>query len=865
MGIDDASGTNAPDTAELLSCLRLLEQIEDGSLPTDVRRAPLATTPPAQRPSNLAGDSFPMPFGRFQLRGLLGAGGFGAVFRAFDADLDREVALKIPRLDVAALPSLQARFVRESQAAAALDHPGIISVFETGRVGPVAYISTALCNGPTLTAWLAAHAEPVSPSSAVELVRQLAEAVQHAHDRGVLHRDLKPSNVLLEPHVPNASALDDFRPRITDFGLAKRLEVAEQATKDGALLGTPRYMAPEQASGSGEAISVRTDVYALGVILYELLTGAPPFVGDSDAHTMAMIIDAEPSPPRRSGGRIARDLAAICLTCLRKDPAERYRSAQGLADDLGRFLRGEPVSARPLSPLVRLVRWRRRHPLVAGLAALLFAVTIAGVVAVAWQWRRAEAGLANARTQTQRARQQLNETELLLVNMAWLLDDLARYRQPTQDAISLDLHADLGRQFYEVLSRHRQTEASPVLTAVAELQQGRLAGAAEDNEAARRRMQSSLAIWKGLLTGQPSDMLSIRAAAMTLYHYGNLLAKGGHRDAALSHFDGDLLLGQISIHDEVGMLVAEEYVRFLNAEAELSFALERYELAETSFLAAAAVSERMSAAAPSDVHARRLLSNSLRGVAVVRRRLGDRTAALAACDSALDALRPFPEIHNAPDAMLKQLTELTRQRAMLLRDLRERERAVSAFREAYAFVDELASRRPDDLEPRAQLARLTHEMTRVLTREKRYEEAIAVARRNLQTWRDIAERRPLTAAEQRGLGVAHSELAGVAIEVGDEALAKDESELALAALDLAAQREVEDRNARVVRAACHSLLSGLDAAGGDAAKAIQHLEVAIDVLEPMAARRPKDAGLALRLEILRKRLDHLRAQDAPAS
>jgi serine/threonine protein kinase len=374
-------GVDSPVTAELLSCLKLLGHLATDS-ETSVGGVHSGTVPSTPSPNAADGPAalFPVGFGRFELRGVLGTGGFGVVFRAFDPELDREIALKIPRPDIAALPSLQSRFLREAQAAAALDHPGILPVFETGRIGPIAYISTALCCGPSLSEWLTVRHEAPTTSQAAELVRRLAQAVQHAHDRGVLHRDLKPSNVLLEPRLREAAELADYQPRITDFGLAKRLDATAQHTKEGALLGTPRYMAPEQVAARNDAISVRTDVYALGVILYELLAGSPPFVADSDVKTMAMILDTEPGPPHRPESRIDRDLASICLTCLRKAPAERYASARELADDLGRYLRGEPVVARPLSRALRTIRWCHRRPMVAALSGSLAVLLLAFVI-----------------------------------------------------------------------------------------------------------------------------------------------------------------------------------------------------------------------------------------------------------------------------------------------------------------------------------------------------------------------------------------------------------------------------------------------------------------------------------------------------
>jgi tetratricopeptide (TPR) repeat protein len=792
----------------------------------------------------------------------LGAGGFGVVFRAFDPDLNREVALKTPRPDVATSPALHARFIAEAQAAAALDNPGIVPVFETGRIGPIWYISTAMCTGPTLAAWLGTDYGPVPTNRAVELVRQLAEAIQHAHDRGVLHRDLKPSNVLLEPRVPNPLNLQDYQPRITDFGLAKRLDTNSQNTKAGAVLGTPRYMAPEQVAARNEAISVQTDVYALGVILYELLTGAPPLVGESDVQTMSMILENEPRPPQRRGAKIDRDLTSICLTCLRKTPAERYPSARELADDLGRYLRGEPVKARPLRRLTQTVRWCRRRPLVASLAGLLCAVSVSGLAGIAWQWARANANLATARSQEHIAKQQLSETELLLVNMAWLLDDLARYRQPSDDSISLTLHAELGRDFYEVLNRHHKTSLSPVLRAVAELQQGRLASAAKDDVSARRHMQASLALWQKVLAEPSADILSVRAAAMTLFHYGNHLARGENRVAVLGQVLNGSLLGQIPVTDRTGKMVAREYVRFLNAEAELSFLFQRYDLARQSFEAAAAVAEKLSTFEPADTTARLLLSSSQLGVATVRRRIADRPEALAACEKALAVVQALPvESGVISDDALDQIAKATRLRASLLRDMRLHDETLPAYREALAFSDLILARRPNDVNARVTVAKLAVDLARILGRQGRYDEAVTVMERSLQIWEDIGNQRQLTIDEQLDVGVFHYELGNILLDAKNADRAKREFDQSLVWMNRATKQEPETRGRRVVLAECHSSLARIAATEGNLPEAIQHLETALTIFEPIAIHRPVGSAYQRRLHDYRDRLnDYLARQ-----
>jgi tRNA A-37 threonylcarbamoyl transferase component Bud32 len=307
--------------------------------------------------------------GRFELQGVLGHGAFGTVYKARDPELDRTVAVKVPRAGNLAGPQELDRFLREARSAAQLRYPAIVTVHEVGQRDGLPYLVSDFVAGVTLADVLSARR--LGFREAAELVAAVADALQYAHEQGVVHRDVKPSNIMIA---------DDGKPCVMDFGLAKRDAGEITMTVEGQVLGTPAYMAPEQARGEGHAVDGRGDVYSLGVVLYQLLTGELPFRG-TQRMLLHQVLHDEPRQPHSLNDRTPRDLETVCLKAMAKDPARRYQTARDFADDLRNWLKGEPIIARPVGSWERGWRWAKRRPAVTGLLAVSgVAVVAVGVV-----------------------------------------------------------------------------------------------------------------------------------------------------------------------------------------------------------------------------------------------------------------------------------------------------------------------------------------------------------------------------------------------------------------------------------------------------------------------------------------------------
>ncbi len=339
-----------PGLRSALRCLEVLEGIAPGGFGEPLDGEGCGST--------VLG--LPRDFGNYELIEELGRGGMGVVYKARQKDLDRIVAVKMILDSNLASEEHVRRFHEEARAAARVEHPGVIRIHEVGQFHEQHYFAMEYIEGASLSVH-AAEVE-ISFAEAARLVQRVARAVDHLHRQGIVHRDLKPSNILID---------QDREPHVTDFGLAKVFRAGCQSTATGVIVGTPSYMAPEQACGDSGLVGPASDVYSLGAILYELLTGRPPFREETPLDTVMKVLSAEPPLPRALNRKVPRDLELVCLKCLARDPGDRYPSAAALAEELGRFLKGDPIQVRPPSVFDRLKRWGRREPALAARLGVL--------------------------------------------------------------------------------------------------------------------------------------------------------------------------------------------------------------------------------------------------------------------------------------------------------------------------------------------------------------------------------------------------------------------------------------------------------------------------------------------------------------
>lgn len=454
--------------------------------------------------------------GRYRVESVLGKGGMGVAYRAWDPDLKRVVAVKTLRADDAA-ESEVARFRGESAAIARVRHANIVQVFDVGEDAGQPFFAMEFCAGGSLAGRL--KGGPLAPDEAAGVVEQIARGVDAAHRQNIVHRDLKPANVLLS-HVPNAPAAGASTAegattggasvgapssadgpvvyKVTDFGLAKALDADDGQTRTGAIMGTPCYMSPEQAFGHGSTVGPAADVYALGAMLYECLTGRPPFQGATVPDTLEQVRRQEPVPVRRLQPKVPADLETIALKCLQKEPEKRYTSAADAADDLRRFLERRPILARPVGAAERVWRWCRRNPRVAGLIAGVVASLAAGLTGTTIMWRKAVAERKESDASLHQAFGAVNESFVAI-------SDDRLLREPHMVELRKELLARSRPYFESFVAQRRGDPAWKRELALAIARLASVSQLLDPPQVAMEKWRDAVPVWEELLRDDPNS------------------------------------------------------------------------------------------------------------------------------------------------------------------------------------------------------------------------------------------------------------------------------------------------------------------------------------------------------------------------
>jgi tetratricopeptide (TPR) repeat protein/tRNA A-37 threonylcarbamoyl transferase component Bud32 len=689
-----------------------------GALCTAVAE-PATRVPPATKPDPepAAEPNAPPAIPGYQVLGALGRGGMGVVYKARHVRTDRVVALKVPgHLDL----ETRVRFTTEAQAAARVSHPHIVQVYEVGEHQGRPFLALEYVDGGNLAETLTGS--PLPPRAAAALAETLAGAVGAAHAHGVVHRDLKPANILLSGVRTQGSGVRAaavptpdpwlLTPKVADFGLARRIDTDSGQTQSGMILGTPDYMAPEQAAGRNKEVGPPADVYALGAILYELLTGRPPFKGTGMLETLEQVRTLDPVPPRRLQPGVPRDLETICLKCLQKDPARRYPAAGELADDLRRFLAGEPVRARPVSQLERWVKRARRNPVAAGLAAGLWLVLIGAAAYGVWY---------HLRLQTQRDKARHNQQVAIRSIEEWLTTEVA------DDTLDLEPRAELKR---------------------------------------KELLEKALTFFDELLRAEPDDPELVWPAAKGAVRVGDIHRLLGRYTEALD--DYEKAIGRLT--PLAGTDPAREIAYCHNFIGEVYRLRGNPAKAAPAYRQALAFQQRLHEADPDNAGYRQDLSRTHYNLGIVATQTGRPADAVAELTEAARLLDGAP----ADDVIQRRhRARIDLNRGPALRATGRLPEAKEACDRAIALFDALIAENPDrfDFQYEREMAVLNRGLVRLSAREPAEAEAdLTSARDALARLVNDFKHTPLYRA---GLAKAYNGLAAVKFETGRPAEAAD--------------------------------------------------------------------------------------------
>jgi tetratricopeptide (TPR) repeat protein len=784
-------------------------------------------------------------FGDYEIQKTLGRGGMGVVYQARQISLNRLVALKMIKVGVLAGDAELKRFQNEAEAVALLDHAGIVPVYEVGEHNGQRYFSMKLVEGGNLAEGLATFKN--NAKAAATLLAETAEAVHHAHMRGILHRDLKPANILID-------ALGHSH--VTDFGLAKRVEGDIEMTQSGAILGTPAYMSPEQAHGRRGAITTATDVYGLGAILYALLTGEPPFGGDSVIETLDAVRTRPPEPPRKRNAATPRDLETICLKCLEKDPRRRYSSAQSLADDLKNWLDCRPITARRSGAAERAWLWCKRKPVVAALAAAVLLAVILGAAAViavqteanrVLETKNLDLRASNARLDAERERAEARETQAIAAVKRFgdaVSKNAALKNNPTLEPLRKELlkeplafFSDLRSQLQ--LDRDTRPESLDRL-AEASFELGKLTTTIGDKQDALIALRESLAIWQKLADAKPNVTMLQRNLANSHEQIGRVLSATGQTAEAITAHERALAIRQ-------KLADSSPNVTEFQSDLAVSHSLigvvrqDTGKLAEAlkSHQSALAIRQKLADSSPTVTKYQSELALCQHNIACVLDATGNKSEAMKTFQAALPIHQKLAAANPGDPQYQMILAEEHHAIAGVLRITGKPAEALSAYNAALEIRQKLAELNPAVTEIQSKLA-LTHRMIGyVLSATGKPGEALEAYDRALAIEQKLVDSNPTVTDFQRNLTGSHLLIGDLFFRVtGKPAEALKAYERALAICQKLADSSPSVTDYQSLLAGIHNNTGLVLQATGKLVEALKTFQSALAIQQKLADANP---------------------------
>jgi tetratricopeptide (TPR) repeat protein/tRNA A-37 threonylcarbamoyl transferase component Bud32 len=726
-------------------------------------------------------------FGDYEIEKELGRGGMGVVYKARQVSLNRAVALKLIKAGVLADAAELRRFQNEAEAVALLDHKGIVPVYEIGEHEGQRYFSMKLVDGGNLAEQLPTF--KTNPRAAATLLAETAEAVRHAHMRGILHRDLKPANILIDA---------EGHPHVTDFGLAKRVEGDAEVTLSGAIIGTPAYMSPEQANGRRGSITTATDVYGLGAILYALLTGKAPFGGDSVDETLDAVRNRPPESPRKFNAHVPHDLETICLKCLDKDPRRRYASAHELADDLNNWHDSRPITARRVGATERAWLWCKRKPAIAALAAAVAVAAVGGagaVIAVQTTANRLlekkNVDLLASNTELDKQRVRAEDREARAIDAVKRFGDAVANEPALKNAPALDaLRKRLLKEplvFFRALRDRLQADRdtrpeSLTRLAAAGFDLGQLSDEIGDKQDALIAYRESLAIRKKLADANP-EVTELQAGLAKCYNnIGLLLSDTGQSAEALRVHESALAISQKLADADPG--VTEFQAGLARSHHNIGILLGAIGKPVEALRAgesALAISQKLTDANPEVTEFQAGLAKNYNNIGNLLVATGKPVEALKACGSALAIWQKLADANPEVTEFQRHLAASHGGIALLLSATGRTDEAMQAHGSALAISRKLADANPAVAVFQADLARIHNNVGVLLSVTGKPAEALGAHESALAIWTRLADANPEVTEHQSSLASSLGNVANMLGVTGkaDEAMRAHGSAMAI--------------------------------------------------------------------------------------